>query len=166
MEAHVLTRLLNTNDSWSLTINRCVLAFVMLPHGAQKLLGLFGGYGFSPTMAFFTDTMHLPAVIAFLVIIAESFGSLGLLLGAGSRVAAFGISMVMIGAVLTAHLPNGFFMNWFGNQKGEGFEYHLLALGLAIPVLLQGGGLFALDKLLLARIQSTATASGAATTAA
>jgi putative oxidoreductase len=121
----------------------------MFPHGAQKMLGWFGGYGFSGTMGFFTGTMHLPSPLAFLVIAAEFFGAIGLVLGAGTRIAALGITAVMMGAVVTSHLNFGFFMNWFGAQPGEGFEYHLLALGLSVPLMLRGGGLWAVDTWLL-----------------
>ena len=117
----------------------------MLPHGLQKTLGLFGGQGFSGTMAYFTGQGML-AALAFLVILAESAGSLGLIVGLLTRIAALGIGCVMVGAILTVHLPNGFFMNWFGNQKGEGFEYHLLAIGIALALLVGGGGRASIDR--------------------
>jgi len=119
----------------------------MFPHGAQHLLGWFGGHGFAGTMGYF-QSFHVPAPLAFLVIIAESFGSLALITGLLSRLSAFGIAAIMLVAIATTHLSNGFFMNWFGAQKGEGFEYHLLALGLAAIVLLRGGGALSLDGLL------------------
>jgi putative oxidoreductase len=137
---------LETNDSWTLTLQRWVLGGVLFAHGAQKLLGWFGGYGFAETMGYFTGALHVPAPLAFLVILAESFGAVGLILGLGTRLGAFGAAAVMIGAILMTHLPNGFYMNWAGSQKGEGFEFHLLALALAIPLLIQGGGKFALDS--------------------
>ena len=146
----MLRRFLQTDQSTTLLAQRVLLGVVMLPHGAQKLLGWFGGYGFSGTMNYFTGTMHIPSALAFLVIASEAFGSLGLVLGLGTRLAAFGAAATMIGAVLTTHWPIGFFMNWFGNQPGEGFEYHLLALSLAVPLIVRGGGAFALDRGLLA----------------
>ncbi|HYQ04244.1 MAG TPA: DoxX family protein [Polyangiaceae bacterium] len=142
----MLERFLKTDASKTLYVQRALLGAVMLPHGAQKLLGWFGGYGFSGTMNFFTGTMHLPHALAFLVIVSESFGSLGLLLGLGTRLAAFGAAATMVGAVLTTHLKVGFFMNWFGNQSGEGLEYHLLALALALPLVVRGGGAFSVDR--------------------
>src|SRR3954464_13447259 len=114
----MLSRFLGTDHSRILLAQRLVLGLVMFPHGAQKLLGWFGGYGFSGTMDFFTGTMHLPAPLAFLVIAAEFFGAVGLILGAGTRVAAFGVASVMLGAIATTHAQFGFFMNWFGAQKG------------------------------------------------
>lgn len=145
-----MERLLRTDGSNSLLFTqRLVLALVIAPHGAQKLLGLFGGYGFSGTMHFFTDTMHLPALVAFLVICAESFGALLLALGLLTRVAAFGLSAVMVGAIVTTHVQHGFFMNWFGVQQGEGFEFHLLVLALSLPLLLLGAGSHSLDAWLL-----------------
>jgi putative oxidoreductase len=142
----MLKKILSTENSYSAFVVRLTLGLVMFPHGAQKMLGWFGGYGFSGTMGFFTEKMGLPAAFAALAIIAEFAGALGLITGLLSRVAAFGIASVMVGAILTSHLANGFFMNWFGNQTGEGYEYHLLALGLAIAVIIQGGGALSLDQ--------------------
>ena len=144
----MLERFLNTDLSKTLYVQRVLLGAVMLPHGAQKLLGWFGGYGFSGTMNYFTDTMHIPSALAFLVIVSETFGSLALVLGLGTRLAAFGAAATMIGAVLTTHLKVGFFMNWFGHQSGEGLEFHLLALALALPLMVRGGGAFSLDRIL------------------
>ncbi|MCE9580340.1 MAG: DoxX family protein [Deltaproteobacteria bacterium] len=143
-------------SSTSLAIQRAALGAVVLPHGAQKLLGWFGGYGFDGTMAYFTDSMHLPAPLALLVILGESFGALALILGLGTRLAAFGITATMLGAIATTHLSNGFFMNWFGAQAGEGFEYHLLALALSVPILIWGGGRFAVDSAIADRLGSRA----------
>lgn len=151
-----LQRLLNTNSSTAPLIARLALGIVMFPHGAQKMLGWFGGYGFSGTMGFFTQTMHIPALFAFLAIFAEFAGSLALIAGLLSRLAAFGIGIVMVVAVLTSHLANGFFMNWYGNQKGEGFEYHLLAIGLALMVVIHGAGKASLDALIARRLSESA----------
>lgn len=137
-----------------LTIQRAVLGAVMFPHGAQKLFGWFGGYGFDGTMQFFTETMGLPAPIALLVILGESIGALLLIAGLGTRVAAFGISAIMLGATLTSHASVGFFMNWNGNQAGEGFEYHLLALALSVPLMVWGGGRYALDSWVRSRLEA------------
>jgi len=144
----MLRKLIDTdrNDSAAL-VARLALGLVILPHGMQKLLGLFGGYGFWPTVEFFTGT-GIPAPVAVLIILGESFGALFLVLGLISRVAAAGIALIMLGAVLLVHLPNGFFMNWFGTQGGEGFEYHILAIGLALIVILRGGGKWSLDSLI------------------
>src|SRR3954469_11637200 len=114
MEALLKT---HTNNS-ILTVQRALLGAVMFPHGAQKLLGWFGGYGFDGTMKFFTDVMHVPAPVALLVILGESIGALLLIAGLGTRIAAFGITATMLGAVLTTHGGVGFFMNWYGSQAG------------------------------------------------
>lgn len=143
-----LAPVVRTDADRGALVARVALGAVMLPHGAQKLLGWFGGYGFSGTMGFLTGDAGLPWIVALTVILAESLGSIALLLGLLGRVGALGISAVMIGAVATVHLPNGFFMNWFGNQKGEGFEYHLLALGLAAVVLVRGSGALSVDRIL------------------
>lgn len=137
--------LLHTNDDFGLFIARIFLGIVILPHGLQKLLGMFGGAGFSGTVDFFVGS-GLPSAVAILIIIGESFGALGLILGFLSRLAALGIAVIMLGAIFMVHLQNGFFMNWFGNQSGEGFEYHLLALGLSLVVLIKGGGKWSVDR--------------------
>ena len=141
----MLRKLMLTDDDVSRFIVRLFLGIVFFPHGAQKLLGWFGGGGFAGTMQGMTG-MGLPAVIVFLVIIFEFFGSLGLIAGFLGRVWAFGVICVMLGAIFTVHLPNGFFMNWMGNQKGEGFEYHLLAIGMALAVLVKGSGAWSVDR--------------------
>ena len=150
-----LQTLLKTNDSVSTFISRVALGIVMFPHGAQKALGWFGGYGFHGTMGFFTGQMHIPALFAFLAIAAEFAGSIGLITGLLSRVSAFGIAVNMVVAILTVHAANGFFMNWYGNQKGEGFEYHLLTLGLALAVIVAGGGKWSIDSALVGRLGTT-----------
>jgi len=143
-----LLTLFKTDDSFVPLIARLALGLAMFPHGAQKTLGWFAGYGFGGTMNFFTGQLHIPALFAFLAITAEFAGSIGLVTGFLSRVSAFGIAVTMLVATLMVHASNGFFMNWAGNQKGEGFEYHLLALGLALIVILAGGGKWSIDSLL------------------
>lgn len=146
-----LRSLLVTNDSVASLILRLTLGVVFFPHGAQKVLGWFGGHGFAGTMGFFTQSMHIPALFAFLAIAAEFAGAIGLILGLFTRVAAFGIASVMLVAVATVHWHNGFFMNWNMNQKGEGFEYHLLAFGIAVALMIAGGGKLSIDRLLSKR---------------
>jgi putative oxidoreductase len=138
--------LLKTDNSFAPTLARLTLGIVFFPHGAQKVIGWFGGYGFSGTMHAFTDQMHIPVVFAFLAIMAEFLGSLGLITGFLSRIAALGIAVEMLVAVAMVHAPNGFFMNWYGNQKGEGIEYHLLVFGLALIVMIYGAGKASVDN--------------------
>jgi putative oxidoreductase len=142
----MLRKLTHTDSSIGTTIIRVLLGAVFFAHGAQKLLGWFGGYGFSGTMGFFTGTLHIPAVFAFLAIAAEFFGGLGLIFGVLTRVAAFGIAVNMLVAIAMVHSRFGFFMNWSGNQKGEGFEYHLLALAMSAFLVLEGAGAFSVDR--------------------
>src|ERR1700684_1999284 len=141
-------RIANTTDDYAITILRLVLGIVFLAHGAQKMLGWFGGYGFSGTMGFFTHQLGIPAPFAFLAICAEFFGGLGLIVGALGLIAAFGIMCNMIVAVVMVHIHNGFFMNWFGNQKGEGYEYHLLAIAAALAIIIEGSGALSVDRCL------------------
>ena len=136
--------LLQTDSGVVGLILRITLAVVMFPHGAQKVFGWFGGHGFRGTMKFFTSS-GTPAIFALLAIAAEFFGPLGLAVGLLTRVAALGIACVMLVAIATAHWPHGFFMNWYGNQKGEGIEYHLLVLGIAISLIIVGAGAWSLD---------------------
>ena len=143
----MLKRLMGTTGDVSLTTLRVVLGVVFFAHGAQKMLGWFGGYGFHGTMGAFTH-MGMAAPVALLVICAEFFGALGLIAGLLTRIAALGIAGLMIGAIFMVHLQNGFFMNWFGTQKGEGIEYHLLVLAMAAALLLRGAGAFSLDRAL------------------
>ena len=144
--------LFQTNASFSYWVPRMILGCVMFPHGAQKLFGWFGGFGFTNTMTYFTETAGLPWIIAFLVIMGESLGSLGLIVGFFTRLSAFGLICIMVGAIITVHIPNGLFMNWFGKQAGEGFEYHLLVIGISIPLLISGGGKYSVDGLINKKI--------------
>ena len=126
---------------------RLTLAVVMFAHGAQKTLGWFGGYGLRGTL----DSLRksgVPSPVALLAIMAEFLGPLGLAVGLLTRVAALGIAAVMLGAILTVHRRYGFFMNWYGNEQGEGFEYHVLAIGLAVALVLNGAGMWSVDAMI------------------
>lgn len=138
-------KLIATSNDFTITIARLVMGVVFFAHGAQKMLGWYGGYGFHGTMGFFTH-MGIPAPLAFLAICAEFFGGLGLIVGFLTRIAAFGIMVNMLVAIATVHRFNGLFMNWFGQQKGEGYEYHLLALALGLLLLVKGAGAFSIDR--------------------
>lgn len=143
-----MKKLLQTNNDLTFTVMRLALGFMMFPHGAQKMLGWFGGQGFSATMDGLTHKMQLPAPLALMAILAEFLGGLGLITGTLTRVSAFGVGTVMAVAALKVHLANGFFMNWFGQQKGEGVEFFILAIGLAVAVLVKGAGAFSIDGVL------------------
>src|SRR3981081_1874023 len=145
----MLARLMRTDrNHLTLTILRLVLGVVFFAHGAQKALGWFGGYGFSGTMGFFTHQLGIPAPLAFLAICAEFLGGLGLIVGFLARIAAFWIFCNMVTAVFMVHQRFGLFMNWGGTQKGEGIEYHLLALAMAGAIMIAGAGAVSLDGLL------------------
>jgi putative oxidoreductase len=143
----MLKRLMGTSNDVSFTILRVVLGTVFFAHGAQRMLGWFGGDGFRSTMGALAH-QGMPAPVAFLMICAQFFGGLGLIVGLLTRIASLGICGLMIGAIFMVHLANGFFMNWMGTQKGEGIEYHLLALAMAAALLLRGAGAFSLDRAL------------------
>jgi putative oxidoreductase len=129
----------------SLLIARITLGIVMFGHGAQKLFGWFGGYGFDGTMRYFTETVGLPYLISVLVILGESLGAIALVFGFLGRFMATSIFIIMIGAMAIGHLPNGFYMNWFGNQAGEGIEFDLLIFGLSLVIMLSGSGAYSID---------------------
>src|SRR5208283_346632 len=143
-----MKKLFQTQDDFATLILRLCLGVVFFPHGMQKLLGWFGGGGFSSTYGFFTGNMGIPAIFAVLAILAEGLGSLGLLSGLLTRIAAFGITVNMIMAVYMVHFKNGFFMNWYGKQAGEGYEYHLLAIGIGIALMIRGSGKWSLDRVI------------------
>ncbi len=143
-----MRKLFETDEAWTGLILRIMLGVVMFPHGAQKLLGWYGGFGFAGTLGFFTEQMHLPWLVALLVIIGESFGSLGLLIGLLTRVTAASMALIMVGAIGLVHWPNGFFMNWSGKQAGEGFEYHLLVIAICAALVITGAGKWSVDSVI------------------
>ena len=149
---------ITVHDDIATTILRLVLGVIFFAHGAQKMLGWFGGYGFTGTMGFFTGMLHIPPLFAFLAIAAEFFGGLGLIFGLLTRVAAFGPFCNMIVAVAMIHHNFGFFMNWTGAQKGEGYEYHLLLLAASAFLMIRGAGAASVDRLLSSSASNRITA--------
>jgi putative oxidoreductase len=152
-----LDRLLDTRSDVALAIPRLVLGVVMFIHASQKVFGWFGGPGFSGSVQGFRESLGIPLAFAILAILAEIGGSLSLIVGFAGRVGAACIIAVMTGAILIVHAPHGFFMNWYGKASGEGFEYHLLAIGLALPILLRGSGALSVDLALLHRLRRDRT---------
>jgi putative oxidoreductase len=143
----MLRKLSFTPNDYALAFARILTGIVLFAHGAQKMLGWFGGYGFKGTLGAFTQA-GMPAALALFVILVEFFGGLSLIFGLFSRLAGLGLAALMLGAIFTVHIKFGFFMNWFGQQKGEGFEYHLLAIALAVLFLLRGAGALSIDRLI------------------
>jgi putative oxidoreductase len=144
-----MSRLFRTTPTPLPTLARVAVGLILFPHGAQHVLGWFGGYGFHGTLGWMTGTLGFPAVLAVLALVTEITAPVALILGLGGRVAAIGVIGLMVGAIST-HLANGFFMNWFGSLPAgsEGFEYHLLVIALAGVVVLGGSGVWSLDQLL------------------
>jgi len=154
------------SNNWTALFARLALGITIFPHGAQKLLGWFGGYGFKGTMGFLTTQAHLPWILALLVIIIESIGALALIFGFGTRIAAFGMLANFLGILFTTHLNNGFFMNWYAQaNKGEGIEYFILVFGLSIVALIAGGGKASIDATFAGRTKNNKLKSSALTTA-
>lgn len=151
----LLSQILRTEDDAAQALLRVALGAIMFPHGAQHALGWFGGYGFSGTRQWMTETLGFPAPLAALAITVELLAPVALVLGIVGRVAALGIFGLMLGAAST-HLPNGFFMNWFGALPAgqEGFEYHLLVMAIALAVAIRGSGAWSLDRALAGRARA------------
>lgn len=147
------TALLKTDQNLAATVARLTVGLVMLPHGLQKTIGVFGGKGFAGTMDLFTTQLGLSWFVAFLVIMAESVGALSLVMGFMTRFCAASLAVVMIGAVFLGHAQHGFFMNWFGAQQGEGFEYHLLIIGACLSLIVSGGGAFSIDRIFFPKVR-------------
>jgi putative oxidoreductase len=144
----MLLNLLSTDSDWTLTVIRMILGLVFFAHGAQQVLGRFGGAGLKKTISGMHESVGLPAPVALLAISAEFLGGLGLIVGLLSRVAALGIGVTMLFAIVMVHGRNGLFLDWFGERKRHGFEYHLLAIALALAIVVKGSGALSLDLLL------------------
>jgi putative oxidoreductase len=145
-ETAMFKKLMNTSGDFVVTLLRLALGVVFFAHGAQKVLGWFGGFGFQATLGFFTQQMHIPAVLAVLAMAAELLGGIGLLIGFLSRVAAFGIACNMVVAVALIHRHFGLFANWYGTQKGEGYEFHIFAITLCLAIMIKGSGALSIDR--------------------
>ena len=144
----MIASLTGTHAAWVLGVARIVLGIIFFAHGAQKMFGWYGGPGLASSMRTFTEHLHLPPTLAFLVIAGELFSGVGLIVGLFTRIAALVIALTMVGAIATVHFRFGLFLNWFGTQEGHGIEYHLLTIALALVVVVQGAGAFSLDRLL------------------
>jgi len=143
-----MKRIFKTTDNFAYFILRLTLAIVMFPHGAQKVLGWFGGMGYTATMQVFTTKMHMPYLMVLLLMAIEFLGSLSLIAGFLTRISALGIGGAMAVCAVVGHIQNGFFMNWFGAQQGEGLEYHILVVGIALALVFKGAGSFSIDGML------------------
>jgi putative oxidoreductase len=144
----MISNLFSTGSDWTLTLIRVILGVVFFAHGAQKMLGWFGGHGLKNTLRTMHELVGLPIPLAFLAVMTEFLGGAGLIVGLLGRVAAIGICITMLSAIAMVHWRNGLFLNWFGDRKGHGFEYHLLAIALAIAIVVRGSGAASLDRLL------------------
>jgi putative oxidoreductase len=144
----LLLKQFQTDETWAPVVLRVMMGLVMFPHGAQKLLGWYGGRGFSETIGMFTGN-GMPWIVAFLVIIGESIGMLSLIAGFFTRFCAGSLVVIMAGAIGLVHLKHGFFMNWFGQQTGEGYEYHLLVIAICAALMLTGGGKASVDGMIV-----------------
>ena len=142
-------KIINTGNDHSLLILRVVLGVVLMAHGLQKAFGWFNGFGWNNTINYFTGTVGIPALLGAFVILIETLGALFLILGFAGRINAALMGIVIIGAMVVDHVKNGFYMNWFGIQKGEGIEFDLLFIAISIALVLKGSGSFSVDRLLM-----------------
>lgn len=140
--------LLKTGDNTAALVLRLTLGCVMFAHGAQKVLGWFGGPGVEKTLHMFSTSMGFPPPLTLLVMATEFLGSIALIAGFFTRVSALAIAVNLGTCAYMNHLKNGFFMNWSGQQKGEGFEFHILVIGIALSLMISGGGVFSFDRAL------------------
>lgn len=145
----IINLIFKTNNSWAATVARLTLGLIMIPHGMQKIFGMFGGDGFLGTMNRFSEGMGYPSIIAFLIIFFEFFGALGLILGFASRFMAFGILVLMVGAIVEVHYQYGYFLNWHGTMQGEGMQFNLLMIGVCLVTIILGSGKYSLDRKIL-----------------
>ncbi len=142
-----MAALLQTDGSVAALIIRVALGVVMFAHGAMMALGCFGGPGLMVAARQLKQQAGVPVAAGVFFTLVELFGALALIVGLLTRPAALGIAVIMIGAA-RIHLRDGFFMNWFGQKSGEGYEYCLLALAMALSAIITGAGALSLDGLL------------------
>ncbi|KAB2879255.1 DoxX family protein [bacterium] len=150
-----MKKIFATRDDSMLTLLRIVSGFIILAHGVQKLFGWFGGHGIGETMDSFEQWFGLPAFVTFLVILSDSVGALCLIAGFATRFMASSIAAVMIGAIALVHGKWGFYMNWYSERRGEGFEFHLLVLAIMIVLIIRGGGKASIDRWIARRLGRT-----------
>jgi len=141
----MVKRIIATNNDFTLLLLRISLGIVMMAHGLQKAFGWFGGFGWKNSINYFTGTIGLPVVLAAFVILIESVGAVLLIAGVAARINAFLMIIVIIGAFFADHLQNGFYMNWFGIHKGEGYEFDILFWAIAIMIVIKGAGKWSFD---------------------
>ncbi|MDY7396085.1 DoxX family protein [Aureibaculum sp. 2210JD6-5] len=144
----ILNQIFSTSSGWAATVARLTVGLIMLPHGMQKMFGWYGGEGFTGTTNRFTEGMGYPSIIAFLIIFFEFFGAIGLIVGFASRFMAFGIIILMIGAIAQVHRHYGYFLNWHNTMEGEGMQFNLLMIGVAFVVMILGSGNLSVDSLI------------------
>jgi putative oxidoreductase len=146
----MLSPILATDSDWVPTLARIILGIIFFAHGGEKMFGWFGGPGLKQTVQSMTGHTGLPAGLAFCAVAVQFFGGGALVLGLLGRIAALGIAVVMVSAIVMVHGRYGLFLNWFGERKGHGYEYHLLAIASAMVVIIKGSGALSLDRLLYA----------------
>ena len=150
----MIQKLLQTDADYVCTFLRTIAGIIIFPYGMQKLLGWFDGVGIKGTLEQMT-VRKITQFIGWLIIIGQSLGSIALIFGFLGRIAAGGLFIIFVGALIV-HLPDGWSMNWFGTKKGEGIEYHVLLLSLLLIVIVRGSGAMSIDCWLSAILSENA----------
>jgi putative oxidoreductase len=142
-----LGQVVNTVDTWGFLIIRLALGCIFMAHGAQKLFGLFGGAGFAQTMQQFQQGLGIPMPLIFIAMVTEFFGGLAVLTGCLTRLAALGLAVIMIVAIVKVHWAGGFFLNLnCVPGVGQGFEFNLALLAMALGLVISGPGYLSIDR--------------------
>lgn len=149
-----MKKIFTTDNSYSLLLLRVTIGVVLGAHGVQKAFGWFGGFGWDNTIGYF-ESVGLPVFLGALVILVETLGALLLILGFAGRINAAAMVIVMAGAFFIDHLPNGFYMNWFAEKRGEGFEFDILFWAIGLVITFKGSGAFSVDRLIAAQKPDT-----------
>ena len=138
-----------TYPSWSLLVIRLGLGIIFFAHGAQKVLGWFGGHGLKGTIGYFQQALKIPPALTVLDALTEFLGGIALIVGFLGRPTAVGLIIVMLVAIAKVHGANGFFINWAMQPgKGHGFEMNFALIAMALAVLIGGAGIFSIDRMI------------------
>jgi putative oxidoreductase len=138
--------LFRTHPSWAPIFARLALGIIFIAHGAQKVLGVWGGPGWSGSIQFLGQ-MGIPPALAIIAMLTELLGGIAIILGLLTRLAALGLTINMLVAAYMVHLPNGFFINFACSpDRGHGVEFNLALIGLSLALFIWGGGNLSIDQ--------------------
>lgn len=148
-------KIINTKDDISPFVIRVTLGIVMFAHGSQKMLGWFSDHGATWTVEMWQKWWGFPPAITWAVIFGEFFGPIFMVFGFCTRIMACITTAIMIGAMYFVTFKWGFYMNWYTEStRGEGYEYHILVLGICLALFIKGSGKYSIDRALMKRNKS------------